>query len=187
MSKKKKSSCNGILLLLIILFQCSWVSLRPKCTFFPSMGTESNRSLLFLMFEEHNAHNGSFHLQEHMGRCEGVTLRRVQAALCMYCPGCRCDPDCGDWRGKKRVKQALGTDKGKDTKVGGREVSLSWHRGFFGWMWQPLCCLMSPRHGWRIAGERCIWYCWHHTAAQGGIDVCWQLWLSQREREILLQ
>lgn len=47
-------------------------------------------------------------------------------------------------------KQALGTDKGKDTKVGGKEVCLSWHLGFFGWMWQPLCCLMSPRHGWRI-------------------------------------
>lgn len=85
----EKSSCNGILLLLIILLQCTLVSLRPKCTFLPSMGTESQRSLLFLMLKilYMIAHNGSFHLQEHTGRCEGVTLRRVQTALL---PGSAC-------------------------------------------------------------------------------------------------
>lgn len=124
----EKSSCNGILLLLIILLQCSWVSLRPKCTFLPSIGTESQRSLLFLMLKilYTIAHNGSFHLQEHTGRCEGVTLRRVQTAV-SACTILDADVilTVATDAGKKRVKQALSTDKGKDTKVGGREVCLS--------------------------------------------------------------
>lgn len=104
---------------------------------------------------------------------------------------------------KKKSKTSTSYDKGKDTKIGGREVCLSRHLGFFGWMWQPLYCLMCPpphRHGWRIAGERSIRHCWHHTAAQGGIDVCWQSWVSRccysepwvvrelgGEREVLLE
>lgn len=113
---------------------------------------------------------------------EDVSVWYVSKHVCMYCRGWRWEPDCGDWCGKKkRVKGALGTENGKDTKVGGREVRLSRHLGFFGWMWQPLCCLIPPlhRHGWRIADERSIRHCWHHTAAHGGIDVCWQLWVSR--------
>lgn len=45
---------------------------------------------------------------------------------------------------------------------------------FLWWMWQPLCYLMSLRHGWRIVGEWSFLCCWHRTAAHSGFDVCWQ-------------
>lgn len=125
------------------------VALRPGSTSLPSAGTESHRSQLFPTFEQAFVRLRSMAPVTCRNTQEDVSMWYVSKHVCMHCRGWRCDPDCGDWRGEiKRVKRALGTDcyrcQGKDTKVGWREVRLSRHLGFFGWMWQPLCCLIPP-------------------------------------------
>lgn len=126
-------------------FRQPLVTLRPRSTSLPSASTESHRSLLFPTFEQAFMRLRSVAPVTCRNTQEDVSVWYVSKHVCMYCRGWRWEPDCGDWRGeKKRVKRALGTDNGKDTKVGGREVRLSRHLGFFGWMWQPLCCLIPP-------------------------------------------
>lgn len=124
-------------------FRQPLVSLRPSSTSLAFAGTESHRSPLFPTFEQAFMRLCSMLLslagtRRKMWACD--TCQNTSACIVAdedVMPIVATDVE------KKRVKRALGTDNAKDTKVGGREVRLSRHLGFFGWMWQPLCCLIS--------------------------------------------